>query len=152
MPLDPAADAFRHRPVEGAANAADPAGSIIFDQIGQDRLLLTIQPTTRAPRRTRRVGTATTAGVFPQANLERLRKPQKPEPRRRGSVNRYGRRAASRFVVGSRRTVPAQFNSTTERWTAARAESRVSDRHCLRPFAVAFPGRCCRRNSAADLG
>ena len=38
----------------------------------------------------------------------------------RGNVDGYGHRAASRCVVGSRRTVLATFTTSTEGWTAAR--------------------------------
>jgi hypothetical protein len=48
------------------------------------------------------------------SKVVRVRNPPKADPRRRGSVNAYGRRAAFRSVVGSRRTVLA-YSSTTAR-------------------------------------
>ena len=52
---------------------------------------------------------------------------------RRGNLDGYERRTASRCAVGSDRTVPSESPTTTGRWKATRPGSRVSDWHCLRP-------------------
>ena len=54
--------------------------------------------------------------------LERVTKPPKPDPLRRSSVKRYGRRAASRCVVGSRRTALADSAINT---TASHGSDRL---------------------------
>src|SRR5206468_5477022 len=53
--------------------------------------------------------------------------PRKPDPRPQSSVNRYGRLATSRCVVGPCRTAPANSSTTATRW----ATVRYSDRACL---------------------
>ena len=63
---------------------------------------------------------------------ERVTRPPKLDLRRRGSVNRHGRCAASRSVVGSGRTVLADCATTATGWAAASLRSRVSHRHYLR--------------------
>jgi hypothetical protein len=73
------------------------------------------------------------AGEGFRVTLERVTKPPKPNPHRRSSVNRYGRCAASRSVVGSCRTVLASSTLSAKRRTAARLRSRVSHRHSLCP-------------------
>jgi hypothetical protein len=63
------------------------------------------------------------------AFLERVTKPPTFDSRRRSSVNRHGRRAASRSVVGSCGTSLADSPTTPTGWSAARLGSRVPDRH-----------------------
>ena len=57
------------------------------------------------------------------------------------------RRAAPGSVVGSCRTVSAQFTASTEGWTATHSGSRVVSAALCSSFAVVFRGRCCCRNS-----
>jgi Cation transport ATPase (P-type) len=62
----------------------------------------------------------------------------RPDPERLcglpgSAVNRDGRRAASRSVVGSCRTALANSPTMPTGWAAARLGSRVPHRHCLRP-------------------
>src|SRR4029450_12060939 len=64
---------------------------------------------------------------------EGITKPPRPEPRRRNSLHVYGHFAASSFVVGSYRTVLANFTLSAERRTAACLRSRVSHRHSVCP-------------------
>jgi hypothetical protein len=63
------------------------------------------------------------------AFLERVTKPPTFYSRRRSSVNRHGRRAASRSVVGACGTSLADSPTTPTGWSAARLGSRVPDRH-----------------------
>ena len=89
--------------------------------------------------------------------LRRVSKPLYSATARRNSislqrrtVDGYGRPAAPRRTVGSRRTVSATFTTSTEGWTACLI-ARASLAFSLY-FAVAFRGRCFGRNSAADRG
>ena len=65
--------------------------------------------------------------------LRARNKTSEPDPRRRSSVNGYGRGAASRSVVGSCRTALADSPTTATGWPTARFGSRVPGRHCICP-------------------
>jgi hypothetical protein len=72
-------------------------------------------------------------GADPITGLERVTKPPKPDPPGGGSVKKYGRRAASRSVMGSCRTVLANSIPSVTRRTAAGLRSRVPHRHSFPP-------------------
>jgi hypothetical protein len=79
------------------------------------------------------LGVSLSIDVFGRFALERVTKPPRPDPPRGGSVKKYGRRAVSRSVMGSCRTVLANSIPSVTRRTAADLRSRVPHRHSLRP-------------------